>query len=207
MESQTTSDAPAESQSGPPPARRLVIRVKIPKGMPPAPVQRRLSRGALLSILGAVAVVAVLSWVGIGMRAKEPTSAPVVTAPVVSDKPPPTVEPTTEATPAQPEVRQQPNAPPSAINEVIPNVPRSARDTIRGTIRVTIRVIVDRGGTVLATTTDEPGPSRYFERLATEAAKQWTFAPVDSAEQRTLLVRFYFKRAGTTGRAIPLEKQ
>lgn len=208
MESQTTSDAPAESQSDPPPARRLVIRVKIPKGMPPAPVQRRLSRGALLSILGAVAVVAVLSWVGISMLRKEPTSAPVVTEsqpPAPVSAPSDTAPRPADAKPIESEARQQPDAPPSPINEVIPNVPRSARETIRGTIRVTIRVIVDQGGTVLATTTDEPGPSRYFERLATQAARQWTFTPTDSAEQRTLLVRFYFKRAGTTGRAIPLQ--
>jgi len=60
--------------------------------------------------------------------------------------------------------------------------------------------IVDKEGTVLDATADEPGPSRYFERLAIAAAKTWTFAPADSEEQRKMLVRFYFTRAGTTAR-------
>ncbi len=203
-----------ESQSGTPPARRLVIRIKLPKGMPPAPVRPRLSRGALLSILGAVAVL--LSWVGISMFRTEPTSAPAATSPapvpapseaasVVSDEPlpkPPAETAETKSAEVEPRsTAAQPDAPPSPVNEVIPDVPRSARETIRGTIRVTIRVIVDKQGTVLAVTADEPGPSRYFERLSVEAAKKWTFTSADREEQRIMLVRFYFKRTGTTARA------
>ena len=45
-----------------------------------------------------------------------------------------------------------------------------------------------------------------LERLAVEAAKKWTFTPADSAEPRVMLIRFYFKRSGTTARAIPLEQ-
>jgi hypothetical protein len=56
----------------------------------------------------------------------------------------------------------------------------------------------------LATTPDDPGPSRYFERLAVEASKKWTFAPVDTEAQRMALVRFNFTRDGTTARARPL---
>ena len=104
-----------------------------------------------------------------------------------------------------PQVQQQPDVPPSPINEVIPDVPRSARETIRGTIRVSIRVIVDKEGKVLAATADEPGPSRYFERLAVEASKKWTFTPADTEEQRIMLVRFYYKRAGTSARASSVQ--
>jgi TonB family protein len=88
---------------------------------------------------------------------------------------------------------------------VIPDVPRSARETIRGTVRVSVRVTVDKEGTVLVATADDPGPSRYFERLATEASRKWKFAPTDSGEQRTMLVKFNFKRAGTTARADSLQ--
>jgi TonB family protein len=99
---------------------------------------------------------------------------------------------------------QPPPAPPtSSTNEVIPDVSKSARDTVRGTIRVSVRVIVDKDGNVLAATADEPGPSRYFERISVEAARRWTFAPTAAEEQRVMLVRFYFKRSGTTARAIP----
>jgi TonB family protein len=197
-----------DSQSGMPDARRLVIRIKIPRETPQAPV-RRLSGRALLLIAGAAAVL--LSWVGISIFRADPVSAPVATeatpnaesqsstrepepieaAPVVSAQPLPQVAPET--------------APPSSINEVIPDVPRSARETIRGTIRVSIRVIVQQDGTVLAATADEPGPSRYFERLSLQASRKWTFAPADSPEPRAMLVRFYFKRSGTTARASPLQ--
>ena len=89
----------------------------------------------------------------------------------------------------------------SPTNEVIPDVPRSALQTIRGTIRVSIRVTVDKQGTVIAATSVDPGPSRYFERLAMEASRQWTFAPSGTREPRRVLVRFNFTREGTTARA------
>lgn len=201
-----------ESQSGKPSTRRLVIRVKLPKGSPPAPVRRSLSRGALLLIAGAGAVL--LSWVGISMFRAAPTSAPAPSeaapapAPAVSDEPrpkPATQSVETKSAEVEPKVAEPPDAAPSPINEVIPDVPRSARQTIRGTIRVSVRVIVDKGGTVLLATADEPGPSRYFERLALEASRKWTFAPQDSAAQRITLVRFYFTRAGTKAHANPLQ--
>jgi TonB family protein len=97
------------------------------------------------------------------------------------------------------------DAPPSRLNEVIPDVPRSALETIRGTVRVSVRVIVNKEGTVLAASADDGGPSRYFERLALQAAKKWTFAPADSQEPRVVRVRFNFTRAGTTARASSLE--
>src|SRR5689334_9320023 len=73
MELQATSVAAAKSQSVTASTRRLVIRVEmISKGAPRAPVRRRLNRGALLLILGAVAVL--LGWVGISVFRTEPTS-------------------------------------------------------------------------------------------------------------------------------------
>ncbi len=192
---------------GTPSTSRLVIRIKLPprEAPPAAPDRPPLNRGALLLILGPVAVL--LIWAAISLFRSEPTPAPAATpskpVPVVVDAPPPApATETTEVKPIEPEVRRQPDASPLAVDEVIPDVSRSARQTIRGTIRVSIRVIVDQQGTVLAATADEPGPSRYFERLSVEAAKQWTFVPAASPEQRVMLVRFYFKRSGTTARAI-----
>jgi TonB family protein len=225
MEPEASSVAAAKSQSGTPSARRLVIRIKISKGPPRTPVRRGLSRGAQLLILGAVAVL--LGWVAITAFRTEPTSAPAATepapnaksqspapvpapieaAPVVSDEPlrKPAATRSAEARSVVSAVRKQPDASPSVISEVIPDVPRSARETIRGTVRVSVQVIVDTEGTVLVATADDPGPSRYFERLAIESSKKWTFAPTDSKEQRIMLVRFNFTRAGTTARANSLQ--
>jgi len=231
-ESPATSVAAAKSRSGTASAPRLVIRIRIPEGVPlRAPVRRGLSRRAIALILVTVAVA--VSWVGVSMFRTDETPAPAVTATapksqslapvpasnvaaaVASDEPLPkaatataatrsvTVEPRSTQATAVESVRKQPATLPSSINEVIPNVPQSARDTIRGTIRVSVQVIVDQRGTVLDATADEPGPSRYFARLAVAAAKKWTFAPTDLDEQRIMLVRFYFTRAGTTARARP----
>jgi TonB family protein len=212
-EENTTRAPPAtgDSKSDPPSPGRLVIRVKIAhEAQPPVPVPRRLSAGALSLI--AVAVAAVLSWVGIGMFKTEPASAPAATAsaPNLESRSPAPAAPApapSEAAPQvidkPPEVREEPDAPPSPVNEVIPTVPRSALDTIRGTIRVVIRVTLDKQGAVKAATADVPGPSRYFARLAGDASKKWTFTPANSEAQRTMLITYNFTRNGATARANP----
>jgi TonB family protein len=190
----------------------LLIRVEISKGPPRAPVRRRLSRGTLLLILGG-AVAVLLGWVAISVFRTEPTSAPAATEGAPNSEsqspvPAPAVPAQTKpagAKSVESEARKQPDASPLVISEVIPDVPRSARETIRGTVRVSVRVIVDKEGTVLVATADDPGPSRYFERLAIQASKKWKFAPTDSGEQRIMLVRFNFRRAGTTARADSLQ--
>jgi TonB family protein len=96
-------------------------------------------------------------------------------------------------------------ASPLAINEVVPDVPRSALQTIRGTVRVRVRVTLDKQGTVIAATAEDPGPSRYFERLSLAAAQKWTFAPTTTNGQRQLLVRFDYTRQQATARAEAVE--
>ncbi len=226
IESQQTSVATAKSQSGTPPALRLVIRIRmVPEGPHRTPIRRHLSRGALLLMLGIVAIL--LSWVGVSVyrsdrtapaategapnsKSQSPAPAPSEAAPVVSKPLPKPATETAETGSAETksvesEVGRQPVALTSSRNEVIPEVPQSARETIRGTVRVSVRVILGKEGTVLGATADDPGPSRYFERLAIEAARQWTFTPADSAAQRIMVVRFNFTRAGTTARANTLQ--
>jgi TonB family protein len=68
-----------------------------------------------------------------------------------------------------------------------------------------VRVIVDADGNVVAATSEDPGPSRYFERLSLEAAKKWIFAPAETGGQRLMLVKFNYTRSGTTAKAAPTE--
>lgn len=198
IEPATESDSPSTT--------RLTIRVKlIPQEPSPPPARPRLSKGALLLILGAVA--GLLIWFGISIFRPDPTPPRARTESV----PKPVTEtivtsPTkAEARSVEPEVRSQPDAPPSATNEALPDVPQSALNTIRGTIRVSVRVNVDKQGKVVDVTADERGPSRYFERLAVEASKKWTFTPASSEERRTMLVRFHFTRGGVTADTSPLQ--
>jgi hypothetical protein len=90
----------------------------------------------------------------------------------------------------------------AGIQEVLPDVPPRARRTIRGNVKVSVRVIVEQDGSVFAALAEHRGPSRYFERLAIDAAKQWTFPPAESADQRLMLVKFAFNREGTTAEAV-----
>jgi TonB family protein len=87
------------------------------------------------------------------------------------------------------------------LHEEIPDVPRHARNTIRGRIIVAVRVTVDSSGNVVDETLENPGPSRYFARLATTAARKWKFAPADKEDSRKWLLRFEFSRGGATGYA------
>ena len=93
------------------------------------------------------------------------------------------------------------NRSPSVFHEEIPDVPRRARDTIRGHIKVAVRVTVDSSGNVVDETLEDRGPSRYFARLATQAAGKWKFAPADNQDSRKWLLRFEFTRGGATGYA------
>jgi serine/threonine protein kinase len=91
--------------------------------------------------------------------------------------------------------------PPAVLHQEIPNVPRSARESIHGHIKVTVRVAVDRSGAVVGQALEDPGSSKYFARVATEAARKWRFVPADDQNSREWLLRFEFGRDGTTARA------
>jgi len=210
-----------EPKSSSTPAFRLVIRAEIIKEeAPQAQAPHRLNKRTLVLILASIAALPLI-WFGIDALRTDPPSTRAVAeeaqnvevplptpAPVRAEPPRKSPASNSEARSVQPpsiegQVRDESNASPSPINQAIPNVPRSALRTIQGTVRVSVRVVVDPKGTVLAATADKAGPSRYFERLAIDAAKKWTFAPVDSEAHRMVLVRFSFTRDGTTASASP----
>jgi TonB family protein len=184
-----------ESQGDAPSAGRLVIRIKlIPQEATPPPLWRRMSKSAVL--IGGVAA-ALLSWLGISIFRSDPLPPPAAPVPAAQT----TIPSTAEVTPIETQVPPRPEAPTSSINEVLPDVPQSALGTIRGTVRVSVRVNIDPQGKVVNAAAEDRGPSRYFERLSVEAAKQWTFTPARSDEPRTMLVRFNFTRDGATAHA------
>ncbi len=80
------------------------------------------------------------------------------------------------------------------IHRVIPDASQSALDTIRGTVRVSIRAHVNPSGDVSEATIDSPGPSRYFARLAQQAAQQWKFSTNGTTSD--WILRFEFTTAG-----------
>ncbi|MGC2460688.1 MAG: protein kinase [Steroidobacteraceae bacterium] len=203
-----TAPEPTPPRITPPPAA--------PEAARPAPsmAQSPNPRALLTAVLGAVVILA-LGWTGVRLFRIHRTSAPPppavqasggslsqtpgAVAPAAAEaRAPVSVVFTTK--PGQSEVATSP----SALHEVIPDVPQSARRTIRGHVEVWVRVIVEQDGSVFAAVADRPGPSSYFQRLATEAAKKWTFPPVDTPSRRLMQIRFDFSRDGTTGRAVTL---
>jgi len=85
----------------------------------------------------------------------------------------------------------------AVIHEEIPKVPQRARETIRGHVKVAVRVTVDKTGNVVRDRFENAGPSRYFNRLASDAARKWKFT-ADNEGSREWLLRFEFGRDGTT---------
>jgi len=164
-------------------------------------------RSLLVPTLGVLLTLA-LVWAGVrlfgGHRAPAlfppPVQAPAAPAPAPAPAVPAGAPASSLSTPQT----SRSGAPPAAIHEVIPDVPQRALRTIRGHIKVWVRVIINPDGSVFAATADRAGSSRYFERLALEAAKKWTFPPADTPAQRFMQIRFDFSREGTTGRSVTL---
>ena len=198
---------------------RLVIRVDLtPEPAPEPGVLDRFNVPAIaLAVVGVLVALAAI-WIGVDdFRSAPPTPAPEIatqssapmpqpkdSAPIVNDAPAPASSSQSRA-PAPgaataPLASTKSESPATAIDEVIPDASKSALQTIRGTVRVSIRVSVDKEGKVVSATSHEPGPSRYFERVSLTAAKKWTFAPANTPERRTMLLRFSFTREGVTAR-------
>jgi hypothetical protein len=162
----------------------------------PVPVAQKSRRPRVI-----VAMIAVLLVIlaAVWLRAHRvvappgPQSAQSAPAPGL-DNAPPLDRPAAPPAPAAP-------AAPAVLHEELPNVPRSASDTIHGHLSVTVRVTVNSAGDVVGERPEDPGPSKYFARLATAAAAKWKFSPANNQDSRAWLVRFEFTRDGTTAQA------
>jgi TonB family protein len=99
--------------------------------------------------------------------------------------------------PADQRRQRSANTSSAVIHEEIPKVPQSARQTIHGHVKVAVRVTVDKSGNVVRDRFENAGPSRYFNRLASEAARKWKFT-ADNEGSREWLLRFEFGRDGTS---------
>jgi hypothetical protein len=198
-----------------PPAAAAPVVAAAAAGQPAAaaPVRKPPHPRALRAALVAVVVTVALIWTGVRVfRAHHTPAAPPAEALQGS---PPQAADTAAPAAAQPRApvtavssannaRSGAASASSALHEVIPDVPHSARRTVRGHIDVWVRVIIDQDGAVIAASTDRNGPSRYFQRLAIDAAKQWTFPAADTPSHRLMQIRFDFSHDGTTAHAIPL---
>lgn len=201
----------------PPPSQSLPPSPVFPQhpaeAVPSAPTARTSKARALSIGLLAALVIIALGWGGAHLsrtgRARPPPLAirshggsPLLISHTAVDAAKSPAPVTAVAASSTAPTRSPPITPPLSLQQVIPDVPQSARRTIRGHIQVWVRVVVDPEGSVQSAVTVLPGPSRYFRRLALEAARQWTFPPSAISGSRLLQIRFDFSRDGTTGRAV-----
>jgi hypothetical protein len=164
----------------------------------PEPALARLASARWLVPAAAVGLVLLALWAGTRMMRSNPDPRPKA-IPIASQQ-----VPAPEA--AHPVGIAQPPATSAVVHEEIPAVSRSSRESVRGQIKVAVSVTVDRAGNVVAENLEAHGSSKYFARLATDAARKWKFAP-DTQSPREWLVQFEFSRDGVTGHAIPRVKQ
>jgi serine/threonine-protein kinase len=188
------------------------VRAQGPRHAPSARLSPK--RQAQLGLVLAAVVLVVLGWIGVRL---------LRTSPLPASPPPPVQVPAGSSSPSElvgahtaQEVRPSngisSTRPPrneaatttSTLHEVIPDVSPGARRTIRGHIKVWVRVTVARDGSVSAGVVDRAGPSSYFQKVAVDAAKKWTFPPVDSPSERPIQIRFDFSHEGTTAHAVAL---
>jgi len=174
-----------------------------------APATKRTSNWR---IWGGVVVVAIVAYLFLRAHSTEPKWHEVLPAAPPSTQTAPAKSPP-EPQPSRPsplvaskapesgnEARAQAPAPNSDIVErAAPDVSASARRTIQGHIKVRVKVNVDAAGNVTAATLKDAGPSKYFARVAEEAAKRWKFVPAQGGqdEARSWTLLFVFSRAGT----------
>lgn len=157
-------------------------------------------------VLGAlVCTGVVLTHARVSAPAAVPQSAAPVYPSVVEQKPAP-FSPRSSPVDAAPRKAAQPTEAPPAVNDsalefpapdvanrALPEVPRDIMATIRGVLRVSVRVRVDQSGAVVDAQLASPPGSKYFDRVALEAARHWTFqpaAPTRTGPERARLLRF-----------------
>lgn len=122
-------------------------------------------------------------------------SAPAETAPAPKREPKPSPASSRAASKLPGDVTKG-----AVAQRVMPRVASSARETIEGKIRVRVRLDVDANGKVRTARLESAGPSKYFARLALEAARQWTFTPSQvqgRAVESEWRLSFGFRRTDT----------
>ena len=90
--------------------------------------------------------------------------------------------------------------PASVVQQVSPQVSPSARATISGKVRVSVKVKIDTVGNVASAKLESAGPSKYFARVAQQAAQDWKFSPAQQDGHPVpseWMIHFAFGRSGT----------
>ena len=176
--------AQAPMEFAPPPARDASAI---------SPEERPGKRRWFLAAIAVALIIWLAVWAGLHSR------HPAQSTPASPSPPPAAAAPSIQEAPAVAAATD----PSAVLHEEIPDVSAGARATIRGRIQVAVRVTVDGAGNVTDAALTNPGSSKYFARLATDAARKWKFAPANDQDPRKRLLIFEFSRSGVAGHASP----
>ena len=94
------------------------------------------------------------------------------------------------------------------VKRVIPAISPGALHSIRGRIKIQVKVDVDEAGNVTQARLKSAGPSRYFARLALEAARGWKFKPARANGQAVAsqwIVQFLLSRRAIDDSVVRIE--
>jgi TonB family protein len=184
----------AQQASVAPPARALLREAR-------AATARQLPRARWLAAGVAGIVIAAAIWIGLRSMQNHPNSQQPAPAAADADRDFSLQRAAPPAAAAQ-NPKASMSTPSPVLHQEIPDVPRSARESIHGNIKVTVRVSVDRAGNVVGATLEDRGSSKYFARLATEAARKWKFVAAEDPRSRAWRLRFEFTRGGAAAHAL-----
>jgi TonB family protein len=95
------------------------------------------------------------------------------------------------------------------VHRVLPQVSAGALGTVHGTIKVRVRVTVDSTGSVTKARIESGGSSKYFSRIALQAAHDWKFAPSEVGDHgvREWNLQFDFSRKKADAVAARAKRQ
>jgi TonB family protein len=92
------------------------------------------------------------------------------------------------------------------VKQVMPEVLLNASASIRGQVNVRVRVAVDVEGNVSDASLDSPASSKYFAKVALQAARQWRFKPAQARGQAVSsvwILQFQFTQTGAN--VVPIQ--
>ena len=194
-------------------------------GFDDEPELRRKQHGGVLLVIGLVLISAAVllwsRWHGTLPATKSNDQPPAqfsAVAPVTPEtqlQTPPTTQATPDPDKQTPPVGDVPpdaSAPPAPIQSnagavkgsvaqrVMPEVLPASNRSIQGKVNVVVRLNVSPAGEVTDANFESAGPSKYFARVAMEAARKWKFTPAHANGQpiaSTWALHFVFTRENT----------
>jgi TonB family protein len=168
--------------------RPKLVRQAEKKTISSAPTSQGSRPRLLMPVLALVGLIAVVLAIILTVKVFQHTSKAVPNSQAVS----PVAE---SQAPTQPAAPISASSGGAVLHQVLPDPSASALRTIQGHLKVRVQVTVDGAGNVSNARFLSAGPSKYFSRLAMDAAQQWKFTPAASSPSEWNLL-FEFSRGG-----------